>query len=659
MRYALLLSLIAWSFFCFGTSAALAERSPITLSSPNGELTVTIEVGQRVTWSVIAHGTPVLAPSPIGMTLEGSPVIGKNARVVGVTTSTVDRILHPTVKLKRAVIRDWFNECRIDFDGRYRLVVRAYDDGVAYRWATSLPDSVTVVDELATFRFPEDALVYFPEETSLISHQEQLYQRTSLADIADTSFSGVPVLVQLNVGPKVVITEADLFDYPGMDLTRDPDQFGLRGLFPRYPTVVQMDSVRADRTELVRERAPWIARTNGHREFPWRVLVVADADRMLLETDIVYRLASETKLTDTSWIKPGKVQWDWWNANNLYGVPFRAGINTTTYLHYIDFAADHGIPYVILDEGWYVLGNLTNVAPEIDMERLAAHARVRNVGLILWVAWKTFDDQMEAALDEFDRWGIKGVKIDFMQREDQWMVNFYERAAKAAAEHHVLVDFHGSYKPTGLYRTYPNVLTSEGVRGLEHNKWSDSASPDNAVTFPFIRMLAGPVDYTPGAMLNAAKPDFVPVFNRPMSQGTRCQQLAMYVVYESPLQMLADSPSNYLREPECLSFLQSVPTVWDETRVIDAAVGDYIVTARRTGTDWYIGAITNWDARDILLDCSFLGECSFTASIFSDGPNADRVGVDFVYGSAVITGRDLLAIHCAPGGGWIARLEPR
>jgi len=400
-----------------------------------------------------------------------------------------------------------------------------------------------------------------------------------------------------------------------------------------------------------------MAKTAGTREFPWRVLVVAAADTTLLDTDIVYRLASESRIGDTSWIRPGKVAWDWWNFNNIYGVPFRAGVNTDTYKHYIDFAAENGIEYVILDEGWYKLGDLMTQMPGIDMEAIAAHARQKKVGLVMWVIWKTLDLQLAQALDQFEKWGVKGIKVDFMQREDQWMVNYYERVAREAAKRHLLVDFHGAYKPTGLYRTYPNVVTSEGVLGLEQSKWGDLASPDNAVTFPFMRMMAGPVDYTPGAMMNATKADFKPVFNRPVSQGTRCQQLAMYVVYESPLQMLADSPSNYRREPESLAFLAGVPTVWDETKVLSAAIGEHILVARRSGTAWYVGAMTNWSARDLEVPLSFLGEGTWEADIFKDGPNADRAAVDYAREKRAVGASDRLRIHLAPGGGWVARIS--
>ena len=467
----------------------------------------------------------------------------------------------------------------------------------------------------------------------------------------------------------MAITEADLFDYPGMDLTGGTEPNSLTGLFPYYPARVEM---ARDRDEKVVEREPYMAKTRGTREFPWRVLVIAASDTTLLDTDVVYRLASDSRIGDTSWIRPGKVAWDWWNFNNIYGVPFRAGVNTDTYKHYIDFAAEHGIEYVILDEGWYKLGDLMTQMPGIDMEAIAAHAREKKVGLVMWVVWKTLDLQMAQALDQFEKWGVKGIKVDFMQREDQWMVNYYERVAREAAKRRLLVDFHGAYKPTGLYRTYPNVVTSEGVLGLEQSKWGDLASPDNAVTFPFMRMMAGPVDYTPGAMLNATKADFKPVFNRPVSQGTRCQQLAMYVVYESPLQMLADSPSNYRREPDSLEFLSRVPTVWDETRVLSAAVGEHILVARRSGNTWYVGAMTNWSPRDLDVPLSFLGGPStglgagpstalgaggWEADIYRDGPNADRAAVDYAREKRTVGPADRLSIHLAPGGGWVARIS--
>ena len=627
---------------------------PLTVASPNGVVVATISAGDHLTWAVSAGGGELVRPSRIALTLSGGRVLGARPVVSGTTTRSVDQVLHPVVRAKRAAIRDRFNERRVDFAGDYSLIVRAYDDGVAYRFATRLPGQITVEAEDATLAFPGDCTVWFPEEVSLLSNQERLYKKLRISEITEGRFSSLPALVEIPDGPKIAITEADLLDYPGMDLTSGPEPHSLKGLFPAYPTKVEL---QRDRNERVVERAGYIATTRGTREFPWRVLVVAGRDADLLETDIVYRLASETTMADTSWIRPGKVAWDWWNNNNIFGVPFRAGVNTDTYKHYIDFAAEHGIEYVILDEGWYRLGDLLAVSPGMDMEQIVAYAKQKNVGLILWVIWKTLDQQMAPALDQFVKWGVKGIKVDFMQREDQWMVNYYERVAREAARRHLLVDFHGAYKPTGFARTWPNVLTSEGVVGLEHNKWSRDASPDNAVTFPFMRMMAGPVDYTPGAMINAAKSDFQPIYGRPMSQGTRCQQLAMYVVYESPLQMLADSPSNYRREPESLAFLAAVPTVWDETTVLSAKVGEHILLARRAGKDWYIGAMTNWEARDLDVDLSFLGSGRFEADTYRDGPNADRAGVDYVRERRLVSGGDRLRIHLAPGGGWAARLR--
>lgn len=638
-----------------GGAAARQAAAPLTVASPGGAILVTVGTGADLTWSVTVDGRPVLLPSKISLTLDGNRGLGANARVRATTTRSVDQVLRPVVRVKRAEVRDRFNERRIDFGGDYSLIVRAYDDGVAYRFVTKLPGDVEVRAEDATFRFAGDHRLYFPEETSFLSHQERSYRRIRISEVG-TKFSSLPALVEVTGGPKVAITEADLFDYPGMDLAAGGEANSLKGLFPYYPTRVEL---ARDRDEKVLERAPYMAKTRGTREYPWRVLVIAGRDATLLDTDIVYRLATDSRIGDASWIKPGKVAWDWWNFNNLYGVPFRAGVNTDTYKHYIDFAAEHGIEYVILDEGWYKLGDLMTQMPGIDMEAIAAHAREKKVGLVMWVIWKTLDNQMAQALDQFEKWGVKGIKVDFMQREDQWMVNYYERVAQEAAKRHLLVDFHGAYKPTGLYRTYPNVVTSEGVLGLEQSKWSDLASPDNAVTFPFMRMMAGPVDYTPGAMMNATKADFKPVFNRPMSQGTRCQQLAMYVVFESPLQMLADSPSNYRREPESLAFLSAVPTVWDETRVLSATVGEHILVARRSGRDWYVGAMTNWSARDLEVALSFLGEGTWEADIYKDGPNANRAGVDYAREKRSVSAPDRLPIHLAPGGGWVARITRR
>jgi alpha-glucosidase len=397
--------------------------------------------------------------------------------------------------------------------------------------------------------------------------------------------------------------------------------------------------------------------TKGTRTFPWRVLGIADHDGDLLTNQIVYLLEQPSKIQDTSWIKPGKVAWDWWNANNVYNVDFRAGINTQTYKYYIDFAAKYGLPYIILDEGWYKLGNVLDVVPEINMEELTAYAKQKNVGIILWVIWKTLDDQLIPALDQYQKWGVKGIKVDFMQRSDQPLIDYFYRVSEECAKRKMLVDFHGDQKPATMTRTWPNLISTEGVRGMEWSKWSAESEPLHNVTLPFTRMFLGPMDYTPGAMRNATKETFRPIHTQPMAMGTRCHQLAMYVVYESPLQMLSDTPSNYLREPETMEFLAPVPTEWDETKVLAGRIAEYVVVARRNGKDWYIGAMSNWTSRTVDIDLSFLPDGNFTMDAYRDGINADRNASDYRKTTASVNRTTKLKLQLASGGGWAARIH--
>lgn len=631
-----------------------ATAMPYGLSDPCGLVTIGIDLEGQIRFSVTFKGMPIVKDCPISMTIADGQVLGKDARLVSSATKDVDQILSAEVPVKNARIRDLFKELTLDFDGGYGLVIRAYPDAVAYRWTIARKGPFKVTNEGLTLHFTQDHGVYFPEEESLLSHSERTYRYLRLTQIGARQFCSLPALIDIQGGPKVAITESDLLDYPGMYMKGTAGQ----ALEAMFPAVAIKEQQVDDRTVRVTERADYIASTSGPRAFPWRVLIIAAKDSDLITNETVYKLASPCRLADTSWIRPGKVAWDWWNANNLYGVDFRAGVNTQTYKYYIDFAAKYGIEYVILDEGWYPLGNLLANAKDMDIEEIFRYAKQKGVGIILWTTWKTLDDQLEPAMERFSRLGAVGVKVDFMQRDDQWMVNYYQKIAEEAAKRHFLVDFHGAYKPTGLRRTYPNVITREGVKGLEHNKWSRDITPEHNVTIPFIRMLAGPMDYTPGAMLNAQQSEFAICFNRPMSQGTRCHQLAMYVVYESPLQMLADSPSNYLREPECLDFLAKVPTTWDQTICIDAKVADYLVVARRKGSDWYLGAMTDWTARDISIPLDFLGSGSYRAEIFQDGINADRVGIDYKRVVRTVTGKDTLTIHLAPGGGCAVRFAP-
>jgi alpha-glucosidase len=588
------------------------------------------------------------------MELKDGIILGKSPVVKKKSINSVNREIKPEVCEKTNSIVEEYNELKLSFQQDFDVVFRAYNNGIAYRFETRMPGEITVKSETGNFNFPCNNLVYWPKERSFHSNNQVYYSFTSLGALTEKDLGSLPVLMDTGNGPKLVIGETDLEDYPGMWLNGAKGN-ALTSTFPAYPNKTEQVG---DRDVFVRDRKDYIAKTKGTRTFPWRYVAIADKDGDLITNQLSWLLADPCEIKDPSWIKPGKVAWDWWNANNVYGVDFRSGVNTETYKYYIDFAAEFGLEYIILDEGWYELGNLLKLVPEIDMEELTSYAEQKGVGLILWVVWKTLDDQLKPALDQFQKWGIKGIKVDFMDKDDQWMVNYYHKIAKEAAKREILVDFHGSYKPAGLRRKYPNVLTREGVNGGEQYKWSMRQTPEHNLTTPFSRMVAGPMDYTPGAMNNAQKKNYKPIFDRPMSMGTRCHQLAMYVAYESPLQMLCDNPSNYRKEPECMEFLSAVPSVWDETKVLDAKISDYLLLARRKGKDWYVGAMTDWDKRELTLDLSFLGEGEYQMVLYKDGINADRCAIDYKKETKKVSSKEKLRIQLAPGGGWVARIIP-
>lgn len=651
----LALHFILMFLLIFGVDILSAQvQKAYELLSPDQSIQLTVSTGTTLSYSIRVDGKKVMGVSTISMTLDNNRVLGKSPKITAVHRRTIDQLLKPVVWENSNTIVDHFNEMTIEFPDKYSVVFRVYNNGMAYRFQTDLADSITVISEEALFNFSDDSYAYFPQEKSFFSHNECSYLHVSLDSIKAEQLASLPLLVATG-GPKILITESALTDYPGMWI-RGGSSGLLHGVFPGYPLKAELKS-GSDRHMPVTQYAGFIAVTTGKRGFPWRILAVAKSDGDLITNQLTYQLAEEEKIEDTSWIKPGKVAWDWWNFNNIYGVDFRAGINTATYKYYIDFASKYGIEYIILDEGWYKLGNLLDVVPDIDIEEIVAYGKKKNVGIILWVIWKTLDDQLQEALDQFEKWGIAGIKVDFMQRDDQWMVNYYWKIAAEAAKRKLLVDFHGAYKPSGLRRAYPNVITREGVKGLEHNKWSDDITPEHNVTLPFIRMVAGPMDYTPGAMINAHKENFRAIFKRPMSMGTRAHQMAMYVIYESPLQMLADNPSNYLRESECTEFLSRIPTVWEQTRVLAASVGDYVIVARKNGNDWSIGAMSDEETREFTLDFSFLEEGQYFMEMIEDGVNADRYASDYKKVTATISSTDQLKIKLAPGGGWVARLS--
>ena len=492
---------------------------------------------------------------------------------------------------------------------------------------------------------------------------ENLYITKPLSQLDTRRLCFLPLLVHAPHGVKVCITESALLDYPGLYLKGVGDSkpgtcpgFRLEGEHAPYPKTLEQGG-HNNLQMLVKEREDYIAKVDKATVMPWRIAMVAKNSAELATNNMSYLLGEPARVDDLGWVKPGKVAWEWWNFWNISGVPFVAGVNNDTYKHYIDFASRYGIEYVILDEGWAVnkQADLFQVVPEIDLPMLVQYAKERNVGLILWAGYYAFDRDMEHVCQHYSDMGIKGFKIDFMDRDDQIVVQFYQRAAAMCAKYHLLADFHGAYKPAGLNRTYPNVLNFEGVAGLEQLKWAPASW--NQVQYdteiPFIRQAAGPMDYTQGAMVNGAKNCYHPSWNEPMSQGTRCHQLALYVVLESPLNMLCDSPTNYDREPDYTRFVAQMPTVWDETRVLQAEVGEYIVTARRKGNTWYIGGITNWTERDVVVDLSVLGLQNSRVQLYADGANAHRKGSD--YSVKVLEGTTSFKVHLAPGGGFVAK----
>jgi alpha-glucosidase len=631
-----------------------ASQSSYTLGSPDKRIEVRVRASDRISYDVLFKGKPLLQDSRISIDVDHNK-LGVNPKVVGNKLRSANQVLEPVVRQKFAKIHENYNELRLELEGQYAVVFRAYNEGAAYRLETSLPQhEVRVYSEEADFNFAGDDTVFYPQEESFFSHNERKYLPQPMSQIASAAIASLPAVVDVGDAVKVAIAESDLEEYPGLWL-RGTNGNGLSATFPPYPLKEQLER---DRDFKVVESADYIAVTNGTRTFPWRVLGIAERDGDLLTNQLVWLLEKPSQVQDTSWIKPGKVAWDWWNANNVYGVDFKSGVNTETYKYYIDFAAKYGIPYIILDEGWYKLGNVLDVVPEINMEELSAYAKQKNVGIILWVVWKTLDDQLEPALDQFAKWGVKGIKVDFMQRSDQLLINYYHKVSRETAKRKMLVDFHGDQKPSVMTRTWPNLISTEGVRGLEWSKWSAETDPPHTVTLPFTRMFLGPMDFTPGAMLNAQKDSFRPIHDRPMSLGTRCHQLAMYVVYESPLQMLSDSPSNYLREPQIMEFLAPVPSEWDDTKALDGRIGEYVVVARRNGRDWYVGAMTNWTPRELEIDLSFLPDGNFSMEAYQDGVNADRYGSDYRQVKNRVTKSTKLKLKLAPGGGWAARIHP-
>lgn len=632
------------------------------VSSPDGKLKIVVEDGEVLQWSIQFGSEVLLNPSKLSMEVKGQKnAFGISPQVQRVSQAAIDEVVEAIVPSKQRKIRDHYNELTLKCKGNYNVVFRVYNNGAAYRFETNLKNKeIFVANETVELNFTEDLKTYWPKETSpnMVTHCEGDFEYLSISQIPSTKYAYLPIYLSSSQGTKMVMMDADLFDYPNLFLYGT----GSNRLIGKFPPVILEKEAKngSDRDERIIKNSDYLAKTEGTRTFPWRLVMVNEDDRGLLENNLVYQLSTPSVRKDTDWIRPGKISWEWWTGIDVYGVDFVAGVNTETYKYFIDFASKYGLEYILLDEGWSKsTTNIREPRTEVDMEELVRYGKSKGVGLVLWALWKPLEQDITGILDVYEKWGIKGIKVDFMQRCDQDMVNYYETVAEAAFDRKLLVDFHGSFKPSGLHRKYPNVMTYEGVYGAEHNKSSSDITPKHNLLLPFTRMVAGPMDYTPGATINSEKGTFSEQWTRPMSQGTRAHQAALFIVYESPLQMIADSPSNYYRNPEFIEFIAQIPTVWDDTKAISGIIGEELSIARRNGDKWYIAAMTNWNERKKQITLDFIDNKEYEIHIFQDGVNANRHASDFKVVKKTVSQGDVLDIHMFQGGGWAAILTPK
>lgn len=651
------LKTVIYACLIFFTGIQL-QAQEFRVLSPDGRLELNLKHADGYRWSLKLNGKILIEDVQIGMEMNDGRKAGFG-KIKSKKSFEANDVIHAQIPYKNAEIQDQYQALSLKTSDGFVLHFRLYPDGVAYRFEDERFESESVTDETMRLDFPEGTECWFPREESMYSHNERMYLQSAVDQIPEGDFCSLPVLFGTQDGAKILFTETALVDYPNMFLEMGQLQ-RLESIFPKFVLEAIPDSVSGpDRNQKITREADYIAKVSVARQYPWRVFIIGEDDKVLIESNLAYQLARPSAIEDVSWIKPGKVAWDWYNANNIYGVDFESGLNTETYRYYIDFAAENKIEYVIFDEGWTKsTTEILDFNPKMDVKALIKYAESKGVGIILWVLWKPLSENLSEILSTYKSWGAKGIKVDFMQRSDQAMVTSYEAIASEAARLHLLVDFHGAFKPSGLQRTYPNVLNFEGVKGSENNKWSDLITPDHNLTIPFIRMAAGPMDYTPGAMNNAGKRDYDISWERPMSQGTRCHQVAMYVVYEAPLQMMCESPSTYRREQETVDFIREIPTIWDETKVLNARIGDYCIVARRKGLDWYIGGMTDWSSRDFELPLDFLSG-NYDATIMADGLNADHFAEDYQIIRQNLNEKDVLKVKLKSGGGFAVILKKK
>ncbi len=659
-------------FFLFCLISLCASAGNYEVSSPNGKLKVTITTDEGVKWSVDYDGRQVLLPSAIDIRLSQ----GRKTYGLGKVGKVARHAVNGSFKnpfYKKLNISDAYGQLLMYTTEKFTIEVRAYDDGAAYRLISSNKKPLTVTDETVEFCFSDDYQAFVPYVNDNRGGErycysfESYYDEAPLSKMYPDSLAITPLAVCLPDGMKAIVMDAGVENYPGMMLKKGEGNV-LKAEFAPYPLEQEIGGY--DRLNLVpTKRADYIAKFVKQQSLPWRAVVITERDADILSCDMAQRLAPVCRIADTSWIKPGKVAWDWWNNCNITGVDFLSGMNTDTYLYYIDFAAKNRVEYIIIDEGWSGKESLMEgLSPDIDLKRLIAYGKEKGVGIILWSSWRNLIGSnplggiaaTEAVMKHYADMGIKGFKVDFFDRDDQQVIASAYQVAECAAKYHLYLDYHG-LNPFGIQRAYPNIFNFEGVKGLENSKWEPRVGdgplhnqPRYDVTAPYLRMLAGPMDYTPGAMMNAMKDSFFGNNDHPMSQGTRVHQMAMYTTFEAPLQMMADSPTKYMQNQECTDFIAQIPTTFDETVALDGKLGEYTVIARRKGTVWYVAAMTDWTARDLTISLDFIGEGQHTADIFADGVNAHKEATDYKHTQQTVTSKDRLTVHLSSGGGWTA-----
>jgi len=659
-----LFSLILLAHFQCGAFAG----DTLSLCSPSGNLCAKFWLDKNLKYKLHFKNKLILAASEIDMRLADGRNFSVNNKIKSARRKQVSEKIISPVPEKRKIINNRYSELAITFKQPYIIEIRAFDDGLAYRFVTAFKDSITVRQEAAVFNFPtsprgEAPSAYFPavhkRSDADIFHTsfEELYPLRRLDKIDTSEMAYLPVLVQNGANPKIAILESDLEDYAGMFL-KGTQASSFKGIFANYPLEEKLTNGSYPQM-LVTKRADYIAKTNGSRTFPWRILAVAEEDKDLPSNDIVYRLASPSRIGDASWINPGKGTDEWIIGSNIYHVPFKSGINTNTYKYYIDFAKKFGFQRIMMDAGWSDNLDLFKINPEINMDSILTYAREKGIKVSMWTLSHTLERQLEPALQRFNQWGVDYIMTDFIDRDDQKTINFYFKIAKACAAHKIMLMFHGAYPQKGFNRTYPNNVAREGVLGSEYNMWSDKATPPHDVTLPFTRMLAGSFDYEPVVFNNAEKKGFKisEGSGMVMTQGTRSHQLAMYVVYDNPMQIFAGNPSQALLEPEFTQLMGEIPTTWDETKILDGKAGEFIVTARQKGNAYYIAGMTNWTARDIAVKFDFIDNKNYKATICKDGVNAEKYAGDYAISVQSMKQNDVLKLHLAEGGGFYMKLE--